>query len=90
MARLTTFARVCRLRCPRARRTARQAAKTARIRATRRDGRIKTVLGAAQPELVQAFLDGEVVEDLTGLYGDPARGFAGGYPVAQPAAEVVS
>jgi hypothetical protein len=54
-----------------------------------RDGRIKTVLGAAQPELVQAFLDGEMIEGLTGLYGDPARGFAGGYLLIQPA-EVVS
>jgi hypothetical protein len=56
---------------------------------TDRDGRIKTVLGAAQPELVQAFLDGEMIEGLTGLYGDPARGFAGGYLAIQPA-EVVS
>lgn len=44
-----------------------------------RDGREKVVLMAAPPDLVWRFLDGEIVPDLTGLYGDPARGFAGGY-----------
>jgi hypothetical protein len=44
-----------------------------------RDGRTKIVVQSAPPEVVQAFLDGEVVEGLTDTYGDPARGFAGGY-----------
>jgi hypothetical protein len=42
-------------------------------------GRRKVVLGAAGPELVRRFLAGELVSGLTGHYGDPARGFAGGY-----------
>lgn len=44
-----------------------------------RDGREKVVLQAASPELVSRFLAGEIVPGLTGFYGDPARGFAGGY-----------
>ena len=44
-----------------------------------RDGREKVVLQAASPELVRRFLAGEIITGLTGLYGDPARGFAGGY-----------
>lgn len=44
-----------------------------------RDGREKVVLGAAPPELVRRFLAGELVPGLAGVYGDPARGFAGGY-----------
>ncbi len=44
-----------------------------------KDGRKKVVLQAAPPELVKRFLAGEIVPGLTGLYGDPARGFAGGY-----------
>lgn len=44
-----------------------------------RDGRTKVVLQAAPAELVSRFMRGEVVPGLTGLYGDPARGFAGGY-----------
>lgn len=43
------------------------------------DGREKVVLQAASPELVRRFLVGEIITGLTGLYGDPARGFAGGY-----------
>lgn len=46
---------------------------------TERDGRKKAVLQAAPPELVERFLSGELIPGLTGLYGDPARGFAGGY-----------
>lgn len=44
-----------------------------------RDGREKVVLQAAPPALVARFLAGELVPGLTGYYGDPARGFAGGY-----------
>lgn len=44
-----------------------------------RDGREKVVLQAATPELVSRFLAGEIVPGLKDIYGDPARGFAGGY-----------
>lgn len=44
-----------------------------------RDGREKVTLGAASPDLVRRFTAGEIVPGLTGYYGDPARGFAGGY-----------
>ena len=44
-----------------------------------RDGREKVVLMSAPPVLVQRFLDGDLVPGLVDLYGDPARGFAGGY-----------
>jgi hypothetical protein len=43
------------------------------------DGREKVVLQAAPAPLVSAFLAGEVVPGLIDVYGDPARGFAGGY-----------
>lgn len=49
---------------------------------TERDGRAKAVLGGADPrqdEIVRAFLAGEIVSGLVDTYGDPARGFAGGY-----------
>ena len=46
---------------------------------TDRDGRRKVVMQAASTRLVVAFLDGRIVEGLRGVYGDPARGFAGGY-----------
>lgn len=46
-----------------------------------KDGRKKVVLGAASPQLVTRFLARELVPGLTGFYGDPARGFAGGYLV---------
>jgi hypothetical protein len=49
------------------------------------DGREKVVLQAAPAPLVSAFLAGEVVPGLVNMYGDPVRGFAGGYtrrPVA--------
>ncbi len=49
-----------------------------------RDGRKKVVLGAASPEVVASFLRGDVVSGLTGVYGVPARGYAGGYlPLAE-------
>lgn len=46
---------------------------------TDRDGRRKVVLMAAPAYLVERFLAGEIVSGLTDFYGDPARGFAGGY-----------
>jgi hypothetical protein len=46
---------------------------------TDRSGRRKVVLMAAPPGLVQQFLAGEIVPGLVDYYGDPARGFAGGY-----------
>lgn len=44
-----------------------------------RDGRSKVVLQAAPAGLVERFLAGEIVPGLVDMYGDPARGFAGGY-----------
>ncbi|MDP2668259.1 MAG: hypothetical protein Q8P07_00260 [bacterium] len=44
-----------------------------------RDGREKIVLQAASAWLVKLFLRGLMIPGLTDLYGDPARGFAGGY-----------
>lgn len=44
-----------------------------------RDGRRKVVLQAADSSLVEAFLGGHIVLGLHDYYGDPARGFAGGY-----------
>lgn len=44
-----------------------------------RDGRRKVVVMAAPATLVQRFLDGNIVPGLVDTYGDPARGFAGGY-----------
>jgi len=46
---------------------------------TDRDGRKKVVLMAAPPELVSRFLAGELVPGLVDMYGDQARGFAGGH-----------
>jgi hypothetical protein len=46
---------------------------------TDRDGRQKVVLMAAKPDLIQRFMAGEIVSGLVDYYGDPARGFAGGY-----------
>jgi hypothetical protein len=46
---------------------------------TDRSGRRKVVLMAAPPDLVRRFLSGEIVPGLVDYYGDPARGFAGGY-----------
>lgn len=40
----------------------------------------KVILGAASPETVSAFLAGEgPAKDLVNIYGDPARGLAGGF-----------
>lgn len=45
-----------------------------------RDGRMKVNLMSAPPEAVRAFLAGEgLAAELSDRYGDPARGFAGGY-----------
>lgn len=46
---------------------------------TDKDGRRKIVLMSAPPELVESFLRGELTQGLSNFYGDPARGFAGGY-----------
>lgn len=46
---------------------------------TERDGRRKCILQAASPDLVARFIAGKIVKGLTEIYGDPARGFAGGY-----------
>ncbi len=47
------------------------------------DGRVKVVLQAAAGAAVAAFLAGEgPARDLLDRYGDPARGFAGGYRTA--------
>lgn len=47
---------------------------------TDRDGRRKIVLGAADAETVRAFMERWApCEGLVDIYGDPARGFAGGY-----------
>jgi hypothetical protein len=43
------------------------------------DKRIKVVLQAASPEQIRAFMSWAPVQGLRDLYGDPARGFAGGY-----------
>lgn len=51
---------------------------------TDRDGRTKVVVGGATTErCVNAFMRvWAPAQKLTGIYGDPARGFAGGYEVA--------
>lgn len=47
---------------------------------TDRDGREKVVIGGhTTPELVKEFMGGKIVPGLVDYYGDPARGFAGGY-----------
>lgn len=53
-----------------------------------RDGRTKVVLGGtADPATVRAFMVWAEGQGLSGVYGDPARGFAGGYlPSASGAA----
>ena len=45
----------------------------------RGDGRKKINLMGGTPEQIQAFLDGEIIPGLMDTYGDPQRGFAGGY-----------
>mgnify|MGYP001561963170 CR=1 FL=1 len=48
--------------------------------AVRAGERVKVVLGCASPDQVAAFLRGEgLAAELVDRYGDPARGFAGGY-----------
>src|SRR5690606_6950664 len=47
-------------------------------RITDRDGRVKVVLQGASAETLRAFLD-QPPFGLIDVYGDPARGFAGGY-----------
>lgn len=42
------------------------------------DGRQKFT-ASGPPEVIRAFLSGELLPGLQSLYGDPARGFAGGY-----------
>ena len=46
---------------------------------TDREYRQKVGLLGATPEQVRHFLSGQLVPDLVDRYGDPARGFAGGY-----------
>lgn len=48
-------------------------------RVTDRDRRQKVGLLGATPEQVRKFLAGQMVPGLVDRYGDPARGFAGGY-----------
>lgn len=48
-------------------------------RVTDRDRRQKVGLLGATPEQVRQFLAGQLVPGLVDRYGDPARGFAGGY-----------
>jgi len=43
------------------------------------DGRQKIVLQAACPSTIKRFLAGKIAPELVDRYGDPARGFAGGY-----------
>lgn len=51
-------------------------------RPTERDPRKKVTLGAASPEVVREFLESWAsAHGLVELYGDPARGLAGGYVV---------
>lgn len=45
-----------------------------------RDGRVKVVCQSGTPEQIQAFMEvWAPANGLAGIYGDPARGFAGGY-----------
>lgn len=43
------------------------------------DQRVKIIIQAASPEEVTAFMTWAAKQGLVDLYGDPARGFAGGY-----------
>jgi hypothetical protein len=43
------------------------------------DGRQKIVLQSASAEQIRSFLSDELAPELVDKYGDPARGFAGGY-----------
>jgi hypothetical protein len=44
-----------------------------------RDGRIKVVCQSGTPEQISAFMEWAPRNGIVDLYGDPARGFAGGY-----------
>lgn len=44
-----------------------------------RDGRIKIVMQSAPEWLIEKFMKGEIIPDMKDIYGDPMRGFAGGY-----------
>lgn len=44
-----------------------------------RDGREKVVIQSAPPELIEYFMSGKFIPDIKDIYGDPSRGFAGGY-----------
>ena len=46
---------------------------------TEKDGRKKVVLQVAPAKLVERFMAGEIIPGLKNVYGDSARGFAGGY-----------
>lgn len=46
----------------------------------RNDGRAKEMVEAAPPEVVAAWIEDAKARGLKDIYGDPARGFAGGYP----------
>ena len=48
---------------------------------TDRDGRKKVVLMASPPDLISRFMAGKIIPYLVDYYGDPARGFAGGYVI---------
>jgi hypothetical protein len=52
-----------------------------------RDGRTKVVCQSGTPEQIEAFMCvWGPAHGLTDIYGDPARGFAGGYLAARPSA----
>jgi hypothetical protein len=42
-------------------------------------GQKKAVLQAAPPDIVDAFMQGKIIPGLSRIYGDPERGFAGGF-----------
>jgi hypothetical protein len=48
----------------------------------RQGDKTKIVLQAAPPDLVERFMRGEIVRGLEGIYGDPERGYAGGFTKA--------
>ena len=51
------------------------------LKDVRNPNREKYGLMNATPEQIRAFLEGKVIHGLVDLYGDPERGFAGGYKV---------
>lgn len=44
-----------------------------------RDGRTKIIIQSAPSWLIEKFMSGEIIHDIKNIYGDPERGFAGGY-----------